>query len=140
MVRATWMIALLVVSDTALRAACTWLWSATDTDTDPDADANADADAPTTNTTTTASITCSLDPSDTEDADTSSILSSPCVPHTCICKKATLQTLLFSFRFSNTDWREREREGEGTTRRLVSHFSVLVLFTIRWKHCTMYTQ
>ena len=75
------MIALLVVRDTALRAACTWLWSATDADADADADAPTDTNT-TTTTTTAASITRSLDPCDTEDADTSSILSSPCVPHT----------------------------------------------------------
>ena len=82
---ATWMIALLVVRDTALRATCTWLWPATDA-----ADTNADADAP--NDANAASITRSLDPSDTEDADTSSILSSPCVPHTCICRSHPLSS------------------------------------------------
>lgn len=87
---ATWMIALLVVRDTALRAACTWLWPATDAD----ANADADADAPNDANTATASITRSLDPSDTEDADTSSILSSPCVPHMCICRSHPPQALL----------------------------------------------
>lgn len=79
------MIALLVVRDTALRAACTWLWSATDADTDADTNTNTAS--------ATASIPGSLDPFDTEDADTSSIVSSPCAPHTCAYAKATLSRL-----------------------------------------------